>query len=62
MKRRRRQKASLRIRALDPDAWKVFSRKAGAMKHKSAKRAAQKRRNELDQSVSDALGRTGVRP
>ena len=36
-----------KVRALDPAAWKVFTRKAGTMKHRADKRAAQRLRKEM---------------
>ena len=37
----------LKLRKLDPDSWRMFARKAGAMKHRRDRRQAQRLRNEL---------------
>jgi hypothetical protein len=35
------------LRKLDKDAWKVFSRKAGVMKHRTERRRKQREREDL---------------
>jgi len=50
MKKRKKTTAPHPLRALDPEAWKVFARKAGAMKHRRDKRVQQQMRKELDEA------------
>jgi len=52
MKRRKKTLAVHPLRALDPEAWKVFARKAGAMKHRRDKRVQQQMRKERDEAAS----------
>lgn len=44
----------LKTRALDDNAFRIFTRKAGPMKHRRAKRLAQRERRELNQDLASS--------
>ena len=38
-----------KLRLLDPESWKIFARKSGAMKYRKDKREKQRIRKEMEQ-------------
>jgi len=49
-----RKPLQTKTRAMDQNAWKIFTRKAGAMHHRRAKRLAQRERRDMQRDLGDA--------